>query len=232
MLTVGDYLSSIGSNYSFLTDPQRNPDSWKRFLRGASGKREHLKALWDSIDANTDIEPQLEQLITSAASLQPWRSAIIKYPEVISYCGQQEIRREANSDKMYLLKKRQMNGTHAELFSYALHLELAGAGVPDKLAPLRLQSYQSVTMTELEPHVLLAFDRAGRRVNVAIESAKGQFRVYTRRDGLKELPEVEVVLCDAAEFVEEDGDWALLVPRGEIHHVLEKVAQSLATLPR
>jgi hypothetical protein len=37
LLAVGDYLLSSGSNHSFLTNPQRNWDSWKRFLRGATG---------------------------------------------------------------------------------------------------------------------------------------------------------------------------------------------------
>ena len=179
LLTVGDYLLSNGSNYSFLTDPPSNRDSWKRFLRGGrSGKREYLKMLWDRIDANAEIEPQLNQIIASAPGLEPWRAAIVNHPEVIAYCGQQEIRREDNAEEIYLLKKRQMNGTHAELFSYVLNLELADAGAHDNLAPLRLQPYQSVSMTEREPHVLLAFDRSGHRVSFAVESAKGQFLIY------------------------------------------------------
>jgi hypothetical protein len=147
LLTVGDYLPSSGSNHSFLTDPQRNWDSWKRFLRsGTSGTRQSLKILWDRIDANADIEPQLEQIIASAASLEPWRAAIIRHPEVISYCGQQEMRRGGNAEEIYLLTKKQMNGYHAELFSYALYLELADAGANNDLTPLRLQPYQSVSM--------------------------------------------------------------------------------------
>jgi hypothetical protein len=113
LLTVGDYLSSSGSNYSFLTDPERNWDSWKRFLRGGtSGKRQFLKILWDRIDANADIESQLEQIIASAASLEPWRAAIIRHPEVISYCGQQEMRRGRNAEAIYLLTKSQRSRRH------------------------------------------------------------------------------------------------------------------------
>src|SRR5205823_1738974 len=94
LLTIGDYLPSNGSNCSFLTDPQRNWDSWKRFLRGSTrGARTLLKILWDRIDVNAPIEPQLRQIIESATSLEPWRVAIIRHPEVISYCGLQEMRR-------------------------------------------------------------------------------------------------------------------------------------------
>jgi hypothetical protein len=232
LLSVGDYLYSIGSNYSFLTDPQSNRDSWKRFLRGGgSGTRKYLKSLWDRIDANAEIEPQLEQIIASAASLEPWRAAMVKHPEIISYCGQQQIRREGNGEKIYLLKRKQMNGSHAELFSYVLNLELANAGAHPNLVPLRLQPYQSVAMTESEPHVLFAFDRSGHRVRLAVESARGQFLVHVSCAELEELPEVKTALCGEATFVREDGKLTRLVPRADIHQVLHQVAQSLANLP-
>ena len=139
LLCVGDYLPSSGSNYSFLTNPPGNWNSWKRFLRdGADGKRQYLKMLWDRIDANANIAPQLEQIIVGAADLEPWRAAVIRHPDVISYCGQQEIRR-GWGDEIYLLRKKQMSGYHAELFSYVLYLELYG-GLASKLSPLELRS--------------------------------------------------------------------------------------------
>src|SRR5207248_5116668 len=105
LLTLGNYLVSIGSNYSFLTDPPTYPDSWKRFLRsGGTGKSEHLKTLWDRIDENAEIDPQLNAIITSASDLDPWRAAVIYHPEVMTYCGQQEIRWEDDSEEIYLLK--------------------------------------------------------------------------------------------------------------------------------
>jgi hypothetical protein len=232
LLTVGNYLASSGSNYSFLTDPQRNWDSWKRFLRGGTREtRQFLKTLWDQIDANAVIEPQLRQIVASAAGLEPWRAAIIKHSEVIGYCGEQEMRRGANAGAIYLLRKKQMSGYHAELFSYVLSLELADAGDNHNLTPLRLQPYQSVYMTELEPRVHLVFDRSKRRVNFFVESSKGQFRIHTSRADLVEFPEVETALCGEAAFVKEDEKVARLVPRTDIHQALQQVAQSLAKLP-
>jgi hypothetical protein len=231
LLSVGNYLASSGSNYSFLTDPQRNWDSWKRFLGGTRGTRQFLKTLWDRIDANALIEPQLRQIVASAASLEPWRAAIIKHPEVISYCGEQEIRRGANAEEIYLLKKRQMSGYHAELFSYVLGLELADARNSHNLTPLSLQLYQSVYMTELEPLVHLVFDRSKRRVNFFVESSKGQFRIHASRAEMVELPEVETALCGEAAFVKEDEKVTRLVPRADIHQALWQVAQSLTKLP-
>jgi hypothetical protein len=167
----------------------------------------------------------------TAASLQPWRTVIIRHPEVISYCGQQEMRRGENDEEMYLLTKKQMSGYHAELFSYALHLELADAGANQNLAPLRLQPYQSVYMSELEPHLLLVFDRSKLRVSFLVESAKRQFRIHTSCAELNELPEVETILCSEAMFVKEDETLTRLIPRADIHQLLKQVARSLAKLP-
>ena len=124
-----------------------------------------------------------------------------------------------------------MSGYHAELFSYVLHLELANAGPMHTLAPLTLQSYQDVYMTEVEPRVLLVFDRSKHRVNFFVESSKGQFRIHTGRAELVELPEVETALCREATFFKEDEKVTRLVPRADIHQVLQEVAQSLAKLP-
>jgi hypothetical protein len=186
--------------------------------------------LWDHIDGNTEIEPQLSQVIANASNLEPWRAAIVKYPQVITYCGQQEIRYES-ADKIYLLSKRQMNGAHAELFSYVLNLELANHGANQTLAPLRLQSYQSVSMTEIEPHVILAFNRTGHSVSFAVGSVKSQFQIYTSCASLTELPEVDSVLRNEGKFSEMAGKLTRMVPRESIHDVLQQLAQTLANLP-
>jgi hypothetical protein len=231
LLSVGDYMPSSGSNYSFLTDSQKNWDSWKRFLRGGTrGMRHFLKDLWDRIDTNAPIEPQLTQIVESAAGLEPWRTAIIWHPKVIEYCEQQEMRRGGNADEIYLLTKRQMNGYHAELFSYALYLELADTRAIDNLVPLRLQTYRQAYMTELEPYVLLGFDRFKHRVNLCVESSKGQFLIHTSCAEMVELPEVETALCGGVAFVKKDEKLMRLVPRADIHQVLQQVAQSLAKL--
>lgn len=229
LLCVGDYLPRNGSNYSFLTNPPANWDSWKRFLRdGADVKRQFLKVLWDRIDANADIAPQLERIIANAENLEPWRAAIIRHPNVISYCGEQEIRR-GSGEEVYLLKKKQMSGYHAELFSYVLYLELDGA-FASSLAPLVLRNYVPVYLTECEPHILLEFNRSGNRVDVVVESANGQFRIHVSSLELQNLPEVESALCEGAAFTKVDGSLNRLVPRDEIRTVLQEMARSLKKL--
>jgi hypothetical protein len=233
LLVFGDYLPSSGSNYSFLTNAPRNWDSWKRFLRSSvSGKRRLLKALWDQIDASLDIEPQLQQIIAASLCEEAWRLATIRHPEVITYCRQQEIRRGWSVKEIYLLEKRQMNGYHAELFTYVLYLDLMpGSIIGQKLTPLRIQGYDSVCLSQVEPQVVLVFERANRRLRILIESTDGQFRIHTPCNELKELPEVKSALCIGSSFVERNETLTRLVSREDIHKVLEQIANRLAELP-
>ncbi len=231
LLCVGDYLPSSGSNSSFLTNPPGNWDSWKRFLReGANGKRQYLQMLWDMLDANGNIDAQLENIIATTTDLEPWRAAIVRHPEVIGYCLQQEIRR-GWGEEIYLLRKKQMSGYHAELFSYVLFLELSDTRTHSKLSPLTPYYYHSVYLTDSEPHADLLLDRSGHRVHIMVESANGMFRVYTNCSGLEELPEVKVALCSEVQFVEQSGRLTRSVHRADIHDVLLQLAQSLSSLP-
>ena len=54
---------------------------------------------------------------------------------------------------------------------------------------------------------------------------------HTSCTELNELPEVETALCGEAMFVKGDEKLTRLVPRTDIHQVLQQVAQSLAKLP-
>lgn len=229
LLATGDYMMPVGSNRSFLTDPANNPDSWKRYLRDGQ-RRKHLKILLDQIDADKDIDPQLNKIIASARGIEPWRAAVVKHPEIIQYCGQQETRWVYGETEIYLLAKRQMNGTHAELFSYVLFLELADCQEVD-LAPLTLHPYQSVTTSETEPYVLLSFEASDQRGIVFVYSEGGQFRVSVTGSGLDAVPDVQKFLCEEAEFTENDAVLTRLVPRVDIHKTLRRLILKLRELP-
>ncbi len=226
LLAVGNYLVRLGRNYSFVTDPPSDPDSWKRFLRGgtsAASGREHLKTLWDRLDPSTDIGPQLAG-IRDTSGLDPWRAAIVAHPQVIAYCGQREIRWEQGVKEIYLLKRRQMNGAHAELFTFVLHLELDTESQRKRLAPLQLAPYQSVAMTDTEPHVALAMGRA----NFIIISANDQFQIRVLRTDLAAIPGAEKMLMDDLGFSQNDTILERFVARGETRDFLFGVAGKLA----
>lgn len=226
LLAVGNYLVRLGRNYSFVTDPPSSPDSWKRFLRGststASG-RDHLKTLWDRLDVSNEIGPQLAA-IRETPGLEPWRAAIVANPQVISYCLQREIRWEPGAKEIYLLKRKQMNGAHAELFTFVLHLELDTESLRKQLAPLRLAPYQFVTMTDTEPHVALSIGNA----SFAVVSSNDKFRIAVARSGLAATPAAEKMLVDDLGFSPSDTFLTRFVPREEAHEFLFKLAGKLA----
>jgi hypothetical protein len=228
LLTVGDYLIEGTSNFSFATSPASNWDSWKRFLRGSvdgdSPKRRLLKTLWDGLDLNAPLKPQLEHRIRESTGLEPWRAAIVGHPQVIDYCEQREIRKRAGVQEVYLLKKTQMNGAHAELFSYALYHDLATPAARAKLAPLRLLDYQSVTMTEIEPYFRLAFEHSKGSATFSVESIGGRFRIAANLGSLAALG-ADTVLKDKLGFTP-----ARFVSRAEILDVLQQLASVLTNL--
>jgi len=150
LLCVGNYLLPSSRNYSFLVNSSTEQGSWKRLLRGAnqyvSECREFLKQLLDRIDTSIDLEAQLSVLIENATELKPWVEALVSTPEALAYCKSRYIRFE--SGQIYLMSKSQMNGMHAELFSYALYYKM-------KANIARFSSlvmyYLDVSGTEMEP---------------------------------------------------------------------------------
>lgn len=232
LLATGDYLIGYRHNRSFLTDGPTNWDSWKRFLRdgGASSLRQFLKALWDRIDADAELSPQLESVISAARTLEPWRAAAVKWPQVIEYCEKREIRWNS-PHQVYLLKKQQMNGAHAELFSYVLHQELKTDTIHQGIAPFQVEDYHSVSTIEEEPHVLLSFKHPNGQAYFAIGSSSGQFRVSVNKAALSGLGKVESILKEEFQFLEDNEVLALNCARGGIHNLLRQLAHSLANLP-
>ena len=231
LLSIGPYIMSAGRNRSFLTNPAANGNSWKRFLRNQTEKRQYLKTLFDRLDAFSAIEPQLNQIIGGATNLEPWQTQLVKHPKLISYCGEQEMRWEDGSDQIYLLKKRQMNGAHAELFSYALYQELDSDAARKDLEPLKLDSYQFVTMTELEPALCLSFICGKGCVSFVLFSFHKEFRYRVNKTQLANLPHVEAALKNGCGFSENAEELTRSSSREEVHGVLRQIASSLARLP-
>lgn len=173
----------------------------------------------------------MEAIIAGASKVEQWRQVAAKFPQVIAYCEQREIRREEHVEEIYLLKKRQMNGAHAELFSYALYYELRASVVAAKFAPLKLESYQSVSGTDYEPYVLLSCDLPKCRLRFGIASASGQFRISLIEANGKAVPQAVAVLRSKAEFTGPDQSLTRLSSRQNIQKVLQTAATLLAGLP-
>lgn len=177
LLVLGDYLLPSGRNRSFLVNATTEEASWKRLLSGAGehamASRDLLKALFNRLSPGTDIADQLDSVIKDADNLDAWRHAVVDCPSILDYCDRMMIRFDERGH-IYLLKRSQMNGTHAELFTFYLYKKLSDG--QNSLSSLRAD-YQSVTDTYSEPHIQLSCDRPKVVLTAEPGSGTGEFFV-------------------------------------------------------
>ena len=247
LLSIGDYLLPSRRNISFLVNGSTDQASWKRLLQGTGPRvpkaRKLLQELWDSLTLDHSLQDQLNNIINRASSLEPWREVLVQTPEAIGYCHQQSIRWESE-DEIYLLKTSQMNGSHAELFSYCLYQKIKRTNT--SFEPLRLIGYESVIDSYSEPYLRFDFQHNSKTINFKIEfkgkaecgTKEGEdFFIITKRafvisvassalDGLKELSNPLARLG----FHEDESVVLLRCNKTDIESTLKNIAQSLAKI--
>jgi hypothetical protein len=205
LLSIGDYLLPSKSNWSFLVNAVTEPASWKRLLRGsgshASEGRPLLKQLWDRLTTERPLKDELDEIIASTVGLEPWIEAFVRTPHAIGYCRRQLIR--WNSEKhIYLLSSSQMNGYHAELFSYcAYHEVFRPLSEQGALAPLFISDYyHSVKGTEEQPWFFLTYKHGKQSLPFWIEFSNGEFHLRIGAKELEEHPDVRRYLLEQAGY--------------------------------
>lgn len=200
LLSVGDYLFPMTAHrYNFLLNSHTEVNSWKRLLRGSTPEesrgRQLLNRLWDQLDSDEPFIPQLQQLVNDASNLEPWRKALLDSPEAMSYCNMRIIRREFDNN-VYLLSKAQMNGAHAELFTYRLYCRTLSAMKKEgKLAPLKLD-YFFARDRDFEPGVQFSWDYDGRSLRFGVKWRAGKFILFI---GIDELDGLDALSQDLVE---------------------------------
>lgn len=156
LLCLGDYLLQSGRNRSFLLDRIDEEASWKRLLSGSSApalnSRNLLKSLFNRLTPEKNLPNQLNDIINGAANLSPWREILVKCPLALAYCERKCIRVD-ESGTIYLLKRSQMNGAHAELYTYCLYQKLKLQAQQGSLAPLALENYYDSNETSIKPRI-------------------------------------------------------------------------------
>jgi len=220
LLTKGDYLPQIGHNKTFCsfdTGLRAKSESWHRVFE--SDEKEYLKALLDDINlSNKNIKSQLENIIKTH-SVSDWRKYFIENPSYIEYCEKLQLR--FDDDKIYLLKYKQMNGRHVELYSWHLfnkcfelkpeNERIEGWKLEGKNScePFKEVEYVESTSYE-EPYILLSgwkcelnnenyelllkiWYEGGNKFNFKLEDAKS-----------KELPNIKKIQCKQYE-IEKEG---------------------------
>ena len=227
LLVVGDFLLPIGRNYSLLTPATGVPWSWKRLLRNAAeGESEGqvLKTLWDRIGLATDFATELTKIVNADnPKIEPWRESIASTPAVYTYGRYRMLRFEV--DKIYLLRKSQMNGHHAELYTYCLYAQLKARA---KLVALTVD-YRETTSTDDEPSLCLSgyFGKDDTRLH--LRCSEHDTEKYELRLEEPQAPESNflAILKDEG-FGERCGRWSKLINRVELETVVMSLDHALA----
>lgn len=233
LLSLGDYLLPSGRNYSFLVNSATDQASWKRLLRGASGAEEArplLQQLWNQLVLDQPIEDQLKNIIEDSHDLEPWRKALVMTPHAMEYCKGQLIRWNSGSE-IYLLRKTQMNGAHAELFTFCLYedvlIPLAKSG---QLNPLKLEPYCEETGTELEPRIQLSYEHKNEAVYFDLEFRENVYKLHVHNGWLEKCPEVSPLLEEFGFSLRSIGARKSISPN-DVEVELVKLAQHLLEFP-
>jgi hypothetical protein len=95
-------------------------------LRDDEKRRDHLKLLFDSVDAKS-IKSDLEKIINDDCTLD-WRRYFIKRGEILDVCGYKKFIRWVDENNILLLETSRTNGLHSEYYSYALNVKLKKLG--------------------------------------------------------------------------------------------------------
>ncbi len=226
LLAVGDFLPNVGRNRSLLTTSHDEAWGWKRLLRNAaSGGRasQILKALWDQLEDPDSYAADLGGVIESASEIDPWREAILATSSVYDY-GTYRMMRFADDGGIYLLRKTQMNGRHAELFTYCQYESLASDMKPYGFST----SYYEATSTDEEPGLYFVRDFDGDVVKfyLCISEAPDSYEFYLEEpDGPKDGV---IAILKEAGFEEKEGWLTKDVERSDIHAEALALARAFA----
>jgi hypothetical protein len=132
LLATGDYLLPRGSNSSFLVGKDRDA-SWKRLLRADTkvpdreARRDVVQRVLARIDP-ANVEESLRRIVAAGPveddgkPLPGLRARLVAEPRLLEFCESRMLRLEDGT--AYLLRRRQRNGAHIDLFVYDLYLKL------------------------------------------------------------------------------------------------------------
>ena len=225
LLCLGNYLLPKSRNQSLLVNSIADQASWKRLLRGAGEAREVVKQLLDSIDVSTDLVLQLDGIIEGTSGLEPWVEALVKTPSAIGYCQSRCLRFDPTG-QIYLLSKTQMNGMHAELFTYSLYWALRADMA--RFSPLDLMYYAEVSDAETEPCFNISCIKNEVPLRFSVRFDQGSYVVGYESQGAAIQQNVANELRDL-KFMDGDTMQVWLVAPETVELWLQNLAASVAS---
>lgn len=152
LLTVGDFLLPVGRNHSLLVIAQDEAWSWRRLLRNAAEGNDEgrvLRDLWDKLGERADRSAKLASIAATDSGVDFWRKTIRDTSSLYSFGNARMLRFEG--ERVYPLRRTQMNGRHAELYTFALYEKLRQSMDPVSVAV----SYNETAGWEDEPSLTL-----------------------------------------------------------------------------
>lgn len=227
LLSEGHFLLKRGYNQSFLGDGTTGPGTWKRLLANEDGARVTLFCLWNKLDESQPLPAQLQGIIDKARVQEPWHQALIDTPLAFAYCSLRQLRFER--DRVYLLARERMSGSHAELFSFALHQRLQAPQRLAQLAPLSVEDYVPVSGSGDEPYFyLLHWQSPQLQTRLFVTSTPSGFLLQIDVDELVERNALTHALEQDFGFVVEAGYLQSHCPRDTVEQQLIALAGLLA----
>jgi len=223
LLSLGDYLLPSGRNYSFL-----EPASWKRLLRDIATARtqsEVITQLWQKLNVQKPIAPQLDDLIESADGLEEWRQALVKTPAAIAYCSCRMVRR-IEEDQIYLLTTMQLNGWHAELFTYCLHENLLNPAMKDKRFQVLRAKYVERRSVERPPGIQFTGEWHESQLDFFLRFDSDHYAIELQSS--ESIPDELSERLRAIGFAESEGQFGTSYPIKEIEKRIFELDNCLA----
>lgn len=237
LLSIGNYLLPKGSNFSFLDNSVRDA-SWKRLLRGSDQpddpddmKRDLVKSLFDRLDTSRiseSIQEVIDEYLTKPIALvgNEWRWKIVNCQSAISFCKKRQIR-IVGPDCVYLLSKQQMNGNHAELYTYHLKecvLDQAISG--DKYSPFDFVDYFITSSDNVPPNTYLRWTNKHLYLYITYADSYFSFSISRYEVGIPERLK-SLIRAHPLFEAESDGRLSMKVPKEQVELTLDQVASIL-----
>ncbi|MGV3574632.1 MAG: DUF262 domain-containing protein [Devosia sp.] len=214
-LAQGDILMQSWHN-QILPGMAAGAGSWKRLMaQGAANDPcgMVLKQLWDRVADPRNAQATLVDIIKTELVAEDWRRAIVDTPEIYDYCEQRMLRFETwNGGRYYPLVRSQMNGRHAELFTYCLNAQLKRTG---ELKALNAIAYWETNSSE-EPQMQLVTTIGATEHEFLVQSTKSDGMYWLWLHGTEPLEKPMTVALASQGFTWDGEFWVRTIDRGTL----------------
>ena len=235
LLATGDFLlranqyNQDDENYpsrSLLVTERDQNLSWKRLLRNAAANARNgqfLKSLWDRLGDLAEWDQELAEIIEDRAGIEPWRLAILNTRAIYDYADRDapRILRFRPEGGIYLLRRSQMNGRHAELFTFELYEALKGS-----MRSLSL-SYYETTANADQPGLILSGQFSDEDIEFFLKFQEPPDFYAIELNKPKEPNFALGVLLNDNRFEERGNLWRKLVSRDIMRAAVEQLDNAL-----